>query len=325
VSAPSVIVAGDRLVLDHIVVLDRLPDLGAVVLHQNLSRALGKVHYGGCSANIATSLARLGMPTALASASTDDLDTVEYQRRLSGLGIALDYWTTVKGLNTPHCYCFYDTTGAKLSFMDAIDHADIPRSFSVPDEALTKAPVVVLVGARTDDAWREAMIDLRHRAKSAGCKVVQTLCGPVANIALDAICQADVFICNELEAEWIGRQLGRNAAETLIAGGASAVFVTKGSRGSTVHAGGGRDEIAAVSIHGSAEPTGAGDAYAAGVVACLARGGSPIVAAQWGTTMASFVVEGIGSQPDFPPLVELTARFNSAFGGSTTLPISESA
>jgi sugar/nucleoside kinase (ribokinase family) len=314
VKMPAVVVAGDRLVLDHIVVLERLPDPGTVVFADRVSSALRKTYNGGCSANITASLARLGTHAALLSASSDDLDASQYLCYLRELGVDLRYWSMVEGLTTPHCFCFYDSKGVKLSFMDAIDSATIPHSFHIPDDVLALRPLTVLVGARLDDAWHAAFGDLRQRARARGCRIVQTLCGPRSKIDIKAIKQANVLICNELEFEWIGQQLGSAGADALIEAGATAVFVTRGARGSCVYTAQGCEDVEPVRIDRVVEPTGAGDAYAAGVIDAIARNESLIRAAQWGTVVASFVVEQFGSQPELPPLKAVVDRRSRTFG-----------
>jgi sugar/nucleoside kinase (ribokinase family) len=67
-----------------------------------------------------------------------------------------------------------------------------------------------------------------------------------------------------------------------------------GSRGAEVSSSGATRQIDAFPAK-EVDPTGAGDAFAAGFLAHLIRGGSVNEAARWGACIASFAVEGPGT------------------------------
>jgi sugar/nucleoside kinase (ribokinase family) len=301
-SGPSVIVAGDRLVVDHIAVLDALPKVGAVATHAGLTPSLRVTYRGGCAANIVVTLARLGVSGVYASAAAaEDSYSAEYLRFLSSLGVGLDFWSHVPGMEAVHCYTFYDRTGSKLSFMDSLDHPATPSDFGIPDTALAARPIVALVGARLDDAWSAALTDLRQRARQHGCLIVQMMCGELHQLDLAAIADADILICNEFESGLISAAFDvRPEVRRQGPLGSRMAFVTRGAVGSVIRAGGKQVLVPAVEIHGTVEPTGAGDAYAAGVIAALANGAGLTDAGRAGTLVASEVAANFGPQPSLP-------------------------
>jgi hypothetical protein len=84
--------------------------------------------------------------------------------------------------------------------------------------------------------------------------------------------------------------------------------ITDGSRGARVHADGAWRHISACPAN-ELDPTGAGDAFAAGFLVALDEGADPWTAARFGAATASFVVEAVGPAVPSRPAVE--ERMNS--------------
>ncbi len=74
---------------------------------------------------------------------------------------------------------------------------------------------------------------------------------------------------------------------------AALLFVTLGARGALVIAG---DEVTHVQGHDVVEidPTGAGDTFCGAILAGLARGASPVAAAQYAVVLAARTVGAVG-------------------------------
>ena len=83
--------------------------------------------------------------------------------------------------------------------------------------------------------------------------------------------------------------LGEVSERSLRSLGVPEVIVTRGEAGSTVFAAGRVTEVAGASVRGVADPTGAGDGFAAGYVAARSTGHSPVAAAR----RASALVAGL--------------------------------
>ncbi|MCA1988201.1 MAG: carbohydrate kinase family protein [Desulfarculus sp.] len=116
--------------------------------------------------------------------------------------------------------------------------------------------------------------------------------GPVLR---EAIQDAMVLISNDYELEVISRKTGLDLEGLL--GVVGAVITTKGEQGSQVVERGGRTaQIPVTPPSQVVDPTGAGDAYRAGLLKGLALGLDLPRACVWGATLASYAVACHGTQ-----------------------------
>ena len=89
------------------------------------------------------------------------------------------------------------------------------------------------------------------------------------------LARVDVLLVNEEEAEVLGREADESAsARIALSMGPAWVVVKRGARGVCAYGEGGSLEGEAVAVDPVVDPTGAGDAFAGGVVASLARSGA---------------------------------------------------
>jgi adenosine kinase len=133
---------------------------------------------------------------------------------------------------------------------------------------------------------------------------------------LEMIRGALLFISNDYELELTRQKTGRSAEELLDL--TAAVITTRGEQGSVLlhrDAGLHRVEIPAVKPEKIADPTGAGDAYRAGLVKGLTVSrGALLHACRMGATAAAYAVEVYGTQTyRFTP-ESFNERFTGAFG-----------
>ena len=96
--------------------------------------------------------------------------------------------------------------------------------------------------------------------------------------------------------------------------------VTRGSAGSEVRSPDGVAVIPAAPVTEVLDPTGAGDAYIAGLVTGLRAGRSPDVAGRMGSLAAAYVVEQNGPQLHRFDMTGFRDRYAAAFGASLNLP-----
>ena len=118
-------------------------------------------------------------------------------------------------------------------------------------------------------------------------------------------------------------KLAEEEAQVLVGGldeasltglGVAEVVVTLGSRGSVVLAGGRLEHVTARPVKGRVDPTGAGDAYRAGLVAALLRGLPPATAGRIASLASAYVVEQGGTIEHRYTIAEFVERYRSAFG-----------
>ena len=120
--------------------------------------------------------------------------------------------------------------------------------------------------------------------------------------------RADVFFCNQREAEGLFGDLG--AART---SPGRLLFITRGPRGARVVQGDHATDVAGVEVR-ELDPTGAGDTFSGTTLACLQRGLHPVEAARRGVAAAAEMVTRVGPEallrppPPPPPPVDPRAR-----------------
>jgi len=122
------------------------------------------------------------------------------------------------------------------------------------------------------------------------------------------------FIGNDYEIELVCRKTGLD--ETGLLGITDTLIITKGAEGSLLITADGAITIPAAPAHQVLDPTGAGDAYRAGLAKGWLQGWPWKEAAALGTVMASFAVEQQGTQEHRPTLQEIRRRYEENFGGT---------
>jgi ribokinase len=99
----------------------------------------------------------------------------------------------------------------------------------------------------------------------------------------------------------------RRAADILLAKGARAVIVTLGEEGALLHTPEMSELVPAFDCGRVVETAGAGDGFAGGFAAALARGDAPLDAVRFGCALASLSVTRAGTAPSMPTLAEINA------------------
>ena len=105
---------------------------------------------------------------------------------------------------------------------------------------------------------------------------------------------AMMLLCNTYELELMCRLIKVSQAELLKK--VRSMVVTNGSKGSTLYADGQVWRIGVVPVHSVVDPTGAGDAYRAGLLQSLARGNSLTDACRQGAALAAIAIQTHGTQ-----------------------------
>ena len=273
--------SGDRaaVVCAGIVVADvfvpplaRLPGPGELVATEDFV-----VETGGCAANAAIALARLGVRPAVVAKVGDDLFGEFVRHELSAAGVDVTGVGRVAGLGTSKSV-IVPVTGEDRRFIHTFGaNAALCAADLAP--AIAAAPDVVYVGgflvlpALSQD---ELAVQLRQ-ARQAGARVVFDVVAPLGRaLSLDDVAgvlpEVDYFVPNDDEAAALtGESDPRRQAESLLELGAGTVIVTMGERGLVAASREETVELPAPRVD-VVEPSGAGDAFAAGLVYGLLQG-----------------------------------------------------
>ncbi len=120
------------------------------------------------------------------------------------------------------------------------------------------------------------------------------------------------LIMNDYEQEMFCQKTGLKNSD--LKNLVQALIITKGEEGSELIGPQGREAIPAAKPRGVQDPTGAGDAYRAGLIKGLTLGQSWATAALMGATLASFAVEQAGTQEHRVKLPDFWRRYRDNFG-----------
>jgi adenosine kinase len=128
---------------------------------------------------------------------------------------------------------------------------------------------------------------------------------------------ASVLVGNDYEFAMMAQETGKSEEELISS--APLTVVTRGEEGSTIYDdenGSERLDIPAAPIEEVVDPTGAGDAYIAGLIFGLARGFPLEVVGRVAALTAAYAIEHRGSQEHHYTPAEFAERYTSAFGSS---------
>ena len=268
----SVVCAGVVVADVFVPPLPRLPDPGELVATDDFV-----VETGGCAANAGIALARLGVRPTVVAKVGDDLfgDFVRHELSaagvdVSGIGRAADLGTSktvivsVSGEDRRYIHTF----GANAAFCAA----DIAPAIVTAPDVLYVGGFLALPALRQD----ELAAQLR-RARQSGTRVVLDVIAPSGRaLSPDDVAgilpQVDYFVPNDDEAAALtGVRDPHKQVERLLDLGAGTVIVTMGEQGVVAGSPDGVIELPARRVE-VVEPSGAGDAFAAGLVFGLLEG-----------------------------------------------------
>lgn len=282
--------------LDAVGRADRLPGPDEAVRVSTLARS-----HGGTAGNVATALARLGVPVRLVAAVGDDFGSSGYEDALRKAGVDLSDVVRAQGPSA-HAFQFSDPA-----------HRQHIYFFPGPGAALSAAPVreAEILHAAAGDF--PAYLPHLQAARLVTLDFGQELFYRPFSEMEPLIPLADVVFVNRHERarlETLGWPVDR-----ILGAGARAVVETLGADGAILRtAGGGAVRVAAAPAQ-AVEPTGAGDAHRAGFLFGLSRGADDETCCRLGSVLAAFAVESAGPQERLPTLAALEARYRATFGG----------
>lgn len=284
-----VLVAGSAAVYDHIFRVSGLPPAGGIAEVEGAPGGSGP-HFGGTAFNVAMALARLGMGVALAHPVGRDFPGSRYQARLEEAGVDCRNVIVAPGARSPRCYLFATPGGTVVGYSERLSDAVLPAH-----EREWPSEVSEMVLCPVWSSWVEGWA-----AGARGRGLPLTTVGLVSDALRPYLPAVRTIIVNEHEAQRLLTAVGCESVQDLVRLGPRHVFVTRGDRGSEVTTQEGTARVPTDRVSRVVDPTGAGDAYAAGVVAALSRGLAPRDATRVGTRVARFVVAKVGCQTNLP-------------------------
>lgn len=262
------------------------------------------VNFGGCAGNIAYGLSLLGIPADILENAGNDFE--RYRERLKKLTIGTELIAVHTNLPTASAYIITDKEDNQIAaFAEGASGAAYPKS-------LTLAPYAwAIVGTASIATSMEVI----RAAKTASLPYLfdpsQKLTAFSKEELIECLTGARGVVVNDYELRMIGETTGWKEEEILEA--AQFLIVTLGADGSRIRTTEGEEYVPALAVSSIVDPTGAGDAYRAGLIAGLA-GSLPLsTCAKLGSAVAAHAVECYGTQNYRFTHQELADRYRDAY------------
>ena len=291
----DVVVAGE--VVADLITAEATDDLGGATAFER--------HAGGSPANLASNLARLGVPVAFVASVGDDgfgrfleasAERVGVEARFAVRDEPTSLVAVARSAGTPDFVAY--RTADRLLWPSQLPDALLRRArlFHTSGFALSREPAratILDAARRAHVLGRTVSIDLNFAPDTAARRAEQQAAARQV-LALSPLvkCSRD-----DLERLWGQDAASDDAAVGHLLGlGASLVCLTRGADGALVAWSGGRAEVPAEPVT-AADATGAGDAFWAGFLAARLDGQDPPACARAGARMAALKLARVGPLP----------------------------
>lgn len=269
--------------------------------HESIAFDEVLVSPGGCGSNTALGLAALGVATGIIAClgADDAADLVQRYWRRAGLDMrwvrtipAKPTGTSVGLVDSDAQPRFIHTSGANAHLTPAA--LDIPAITASGARHLHIAGYFVLPGV-LEGSLRQALAQARQAGLRTSLDVVRSprMAHPAS--LWSTLPEVDVFLCNAAEAARLSGERKPPIAARLLRGrGAGAVVVKSGAQGAWLDCDAYTGEINGEPVT-VVDTTGAGDAFAAGMIAALLGGASLAEACRVGNLAGAWTVSKLGA------------------------------
>jgi sugar/nucleoside kinase (ribokinase family) len=260
---------------------------------------------GGSAANTIVGVASFGARAAFVGKAKDDELGQTFAHDIRAAGVAFTTPLAADGPATGRCYILVTPDGERTmnTYLGAAQHL-APKD--VEAELIAASAITYLEGYLWDPHnAKEAFRRAAALAHAAGRLVALSLS--------DAFCvdrwrdefrdlvrggTVDVLFANEAELKSLYQTADFATAAAALRQEARLAVVTRSEQGCVVVNSGGIEPVAAFPIERVVDTTGAGDLFAAGFLAGLARAASHETAARLGALAAAEVIGHLGARPE---------------------------
>jgi len=263
--------------------------------------------WGGCGANIAFHLKQLGEDPLLLGTVGNDFE--EYASWLDRHGVARDHLRELSDTFTASCFITTDLDDNQIT-------AFHPGAMDRCHEARIEDVATPFEWGIVSPNGKEGMIRNARALKARGARAV---IDPGQGIPIfdseemvEFLEGASVFIVNDYEWSLVLSKTGLEPAD--VTRRTDAVIVTRGEKGASILTEEGELPVPPVTARKTQDPTGAGDAFRAGLLFGCARGLPLETAARIGSVLGSMKVECQGPQGLTTDLAAVRERFERAYG-----------
>ncbi len=263
--------------------------------------------YGGTAGNIAYNLTLLGeKPTILA---TIGKDYESYFNWLKSNNISTEGIKIIKEEFTASAYITTDKADNQITGFNP-GAMRYPSRYKFSDEDMQNSIAIVSPGN---------LLDMMEHAKVFQQKGIKYICDPGQSLTqwdgeslINWIKGSMLLIANDYELELIMKITGLDKQEIL--GMTKILITTLGEKGSLVSTSDGDLKIPAALANNVVDPTGAGDAYRAGLIKGLTDGRDIETSAKMGAVAATYAVENYGTQEHYFTYDDFSKKYLDNFG-----------
>ncbi|PJF21968.1 MAG: carbohydrate kinase family protein [Phototrophicales bacterium] len=274
-------------------------------------------HWGGVAANIAYTMALLGMrPKLMGTAGRDFPD---YRMWLESVGVDCSIVKQIDEVFTASFFCNTDVENNQIASFYA-GAMSLASQYSLKDALNGQMDNVDMVIISPNDP--KAMSNLAEECRQHHIRFIYDPSQQVPRLSGEELRRdmdgAHAMIVNAYEAEVISQKTGlslddlRDMIDILV--------ITRGKHGSTIYTNGHVTDVKAFPAVNN-DPTGGGDAFRAGFVTGLLHNWSLELAAQVGSLCASYCIEQIGTQSHKFTIGEFIGRFRTEYDDNGALDV----
>jgi adenosine kinase len=290
-----------------------LPEKAHIISVSFLVDSLRRMR-GGVAGNIAYNLALLGERPLLVGAVGQDFG--EYAARMRDIGVDISGLRTIEDEFTASCFINTDQANNQIVafYTGAMTHS---REISMHDMGLTSNDLVLI--SASDPVSMER---IARECQEAGIPYVFDAGKQTPRLEPEAISMmlkgARVLLGNDYEFAMMAKKLDLSEEELIAS--APITVITHGSQGSKIYSSSPERQevhIPIVNVTDVRDPTGAGDAYVAGLVFGIARNLPLATCGRIAALAAAYAIEEQGCQEhSYTPEV-FAARYEAAFGAES--------
>jgi adenosine kinase len=263
--------------------------------------------FGGTAGNVAYSLSLLGERPVILAAIGKDYGT--YFEWLRQNGLPLEGIRVVEDEFTAGAYITTDKADNQITGFNP-GAMKYQTEYEFSDEDAGGAICLIAPGNLRD------MIEYAAGCRSRGIKYIcdpgQSLTQWEGKALKDWIEGSTLLISNDYELELIIKMTGLDKKKLL--GLTGTIITTTGEKGSLVSSIYSDEGIGVAKVTSVVDPTGAGDAYRAGLLKGLAVGKDMLTSAKMGAVAASYAVEKYGTQEHRFSYDDFLSRYRENFG-----------
>lgn len=262
-------------------------------------------HWGGVAANIAYTMARLGLRPKLMG--TVGRDFPDYREWLESAGVDTSTVRQIDSVFTASFFCNTDNDNNQLaSFYSGA--MELARDYHLKDVVNDTAPELVIVSPNDP----QAMSNLVAECRAKGYRFIYDPSQQIARMDGETLRRdmegAYAMVVNQYEAHMIEDKTGLTLSD--LRGMIDLLVITHGKDGSRIYENGNIIEVPAFAPDELKDPTGAGDAFRAGLFTGILKGLPLEIAGRIGALSATYALEFVGTQNHRFTMQNFVERFN---------------